>query len=88
MWTVHCAEYSQWLCDIFVWLQMVTRLMVITFEMYRNSKWLCYVPGANTVVGQLSFKNKLTNRKRSGLSLPEEREWELHEGSQNVKVIR
>ena len=44
-------------------ISLVTRLIIVIIcEMYRNSKWLCYVPGANTVVGQLYFKNKLTNR--------------------------
>ena len=30
------------------------------FEMYRNVKSLCYIPGAKSVVGQLYIKNKQT----------------------------
>ena len=33
------------------------------FEIYRNIKTLCCVTGTNSVVGQLYFKNKLTEKE-------------------------
>ena len=62
------------------------------FEIYRNIKSLWCVPGTNSVVGQLHFENKQTNKlieKRSHLQLPEAGGYmkgELDGGSQKVQT--
>ena len=48
---------------------MITRLITVSdlFEMHRNIESICCIPGANIAlyVGQLYFKNKQTNKKKT-----------------------
>ena len=57
--------------------------------MYRNTKSLCCILGTNSVVDQLCFKNKQTQRRRSDLWLSE-RGWDCAagEGVRKLKVVK
>ena len=57
--------------------------------MYRNTKSLCCILGTNSVVDQLCFKNKQTQRRRSDLWLSERGgDCAAGEGVRKLKVVK
>ena len=56
---------------------VIRLLVVINFEMHRNIELLCCTSGTNSIVGQLYFRNKFTEKEISNLWLQEARNGEV-----------